>query len=246
MRLGGNIQNPLTLYTGVDKTDAGYVLEIIFTVFAVFYAQLAWALCYVLDLELLPFRLKMPQISFAAVDRPVPQYDADSDKYSLGQTRPLAKPPGKERHGIPHSERRGNIWASLGSSICSAACARHRLSTTTSTGAWVQGSSTQQMAWLVNLLVPLGAGVLFFVYCYFRPDPCVFGGRRDFYEDIGFGKESAKTLEAETRRRVLRQIVPIVLLMLCGTLFVGGARMIWTSTDNNWLVGVGYFAALLL
>lgn len=74
VRIGGNIQNPITDYIGQDADDANFILNVIFCALAVFFSIVAttWSL-YLDRVELLPignrmmaalYRSKKPQVSY--------------------------------------------------------------------------------------------------------------------------------------------------------------------------------------
>jgi hypothetical protein len=242
--IGADIQNPLDDFIGQDLFDANRILNIVEICLCVFYSQLGWCFFRVLDIqEWLPLRRKLPTL--------VPVREHLMVVYSpTTKSFDTMMVPDKESHAHRHwgISRSGPSWMYLIIAliyVLGAVCGMQVVY-----DQFISRAGDEVMAWLIDLCVPLGAGILFFIYCYFFPDPYVFGPNKSFLkgksDTYGFSDEQIAVMNKATQQRVIWTVVPVVAFHFIGVLVLGGARVGIKNVDTNWLISVGLFAGFLI
>jgi hypothetical protein len=245
VRMGGDIQNPLDIYTGVDYVDANRVLNIIDPILLLFFCWIGFVLQKVLsNIQLLQLFEKVPyplrsQAKPVLIARP----DGTYTVRSIMQDRNAP-----ERHfgvvGLQQS------W----------------LQTVITLVVYLGGVAGPQIvydqfvtrtgleathAFAVNVAVPFCTISLFCLYCRFwHTDPGTFGLTAEWFKansaEYPLPTDQIAQLDKETKARVVWAIMPSAAAALLGNFALGGWRLIDPNVDRMWLGAVGLFAFWLL
>jgi hypothetical protein len=239
VRLGGNVQNPLSTLSGNDYAAANQVMNIVYIVLCFGFCNMAWFFFRVVGMEeMIVFRKKIPSYNLKAA-KAVLVVD-EEDNASVQEMVPAQRAPAP-RHGMENVQA---SWLHIGVTLVYflGGIAVPQIWY----DQWMLQPAQQQSAFIINLVWPPVAGVLYLIYCLFWPDEGTFGPNEKRLEKLGLDRPQVKQLVKENRGRVLWTVVPIIGFSLIGPFWIGGTRLLTPSTDYVWLSSVGYFAFCLL
>jgi hypothetical protein len=242
--IGADIQNPLDNYVGQNLFDANRILNIVEICLCVAFSQLAWAWFRILDIqEWFPLRRKLPKL---APDRSHLQvvFDPKNETYTTEEVP--EKPSRTHRHwGLAKTSP---SWLYLVATflyifgfLCGAQIVYDQ---------FIMRTGKDIMAYMVLLFVPLGGGLLYLAFRYFRPDTYVDGPTKAYLvskaSTLQLSDEQIDMLSKATRSRALWSVVPVVAFHFIGALALGAARELSPSADTNWLCAVGLFTGYFI
>ena len=231
--LGGNIRNPLNLYTGQDLTDANTYFNIVWPVLAFFFAIMGWAWCRAIDAsDLWPLGDKIPNPVQSAA-RTLVEVDENGDL----TIREVDTRPGKTLPQVTVS------WAHLlvtflYFAVISASQGVYDYYITIPGDDWI--------AFVVRLGTGVVFSILYLIYCVIWTDTAVFGYTKSKLKSLDVDSDTKKNIAGETRQRVIWTVVPIGALDFIGVFAIGGTRLLTPEVNNNFYAMIAYFAALLI
>lgn len=230
--VGGNIRNPLDLYTGQALTDANTYFFIVWPILSLFFSIMGWAWCRVLDSgDLWPLGARVPNpISSSRTVVNVDENGGLSIKEE--DTRP-----GKTLPQVMPS------WAHLlvtflFFAVIAASQGVYDYYITIAGDDWI--------AFVVRLGTGVVFSILYLIYCVVWTDIYVFGYSKSNLKSLEVDSDTKKNIASETRQRVIWTIVPIGAFDFLGVLAIGGTRLLTPNVNNNFYAMLGYFLALLI
>lgn len=252
VRYAWNIQNPLNLYIGVDYQQANVILNFMYIIFALGYSIGGWLWMGVIrGKDLFPLSNAFPSTLSRKGSDPVSLTIEEDETVVLDEleyvdgtetptrTSPTRVPP-RPRPSFMHLLVT-LAWFLL---VAGGQIAYDQV---------IIMVGNEWIAYVVVLLVNIGSGLLYLVYCHLNPDPAVFGhthqslaGHRETYM---LSDTIQDRIVAQTRSAITWSIVPIILFTTVGYLAIGGARQITADVDPVWLTAVvfwGLWMALLV
>jgi hypothetical protein len=240
--LGGNVQNPLSNYFGSSERNAEIIFEIIFVCSLVGYCFTGWAWLSTLGAqELFPLRKVLPDFRR---ERKQPQlvYNPTTQEFTVAQTPD--KSVTKVRWGVTGLKPSWIHLLVTALYLLGFICVPQIVY-----DQYIGRPGQEVMAWLVVLFIQLGGGLLYWGYCYWRPDNYVFGLTTAYFKthDVpGLTESGQEEVMRGTRQRVVWSVVPIIALNLITVLALGGTRVYTPNADPNWIAMISVLGILLV
>ncbi len=245
VRIGGNIQNPLNDFIGTDLEQANTYLNIVYPCLAFGFSQLAWAWFRLLRSEQwMAFHAKTPNLVRPHTQQVLVR--TASDTYEIREEAVPSKHSAPKAHWGLRVTSPSWFYLLLTFVYVFGAIAGSQV-------VWDQyiprtASNSMSIAFWVNLIIPLGVGLIYLLIVRSYPDAWTFGPSRDLLLSSKYNVDDAlaRTMQSETRIRVRTQIGAEIVLHLINTLAITGARLLWTNINNNFYAALGLFALHLI
>lgn len=241
VRTGAQIQDPLAFYTSPPQSEqANEILNIVEIMLMFGFSQAAWAWFRVLDMyEWFPLASKLPVL--------VPPR-ARNELVPLGEGNFTIEQRTERDAGVVRWGKRSPSWLYLlvtflyvFGAICGAQCVYDQ---------YILRTGGELTAYLVEILVPLGFGLLYLLYQYAYPDTYTKGYTKQVLASGKYNVSDAEAavLQAETKNRVLWSIMPLILFQFLNSLWMCAVRAYTPNADNNSFFAYGLLGlhALLL
>lgn len=244
VRTGGNVQNPLQLYTGQNEEDANHIINIAYPFFLLGFCWVGWAWMNALGCaELFPLRKRLPRPGRRRAQDEMVRDRRSGENVVRRLTERQARRK-RPRWGAPGLLPSWFHLAITALYLLGFVCAPQVVY-----DQYIGLTGRSTMAWLVVLLVPLGGGGLYLALCCLWPDDYVFGltGRYfDAHPVEGVDEAAKERATRDARMSALASILPIVLFNVVGNLALGGTRLLSPAIQANWVMSTAMVAVLLV
>ena len=239
--LGANIFNPLATYSGQNLVDGTLILGTIFGTLAAAFALMGsgWA-WFIGMIELLPWGARTEQ---TMSKRRMFRRDGNQVYASAPRSK---KQTGPESWGVPGLVPTWQYMFVMVLGFLAAVGVPAVIYT------WFMAQEQTLLAWLVSMFMAPVIYLALYLYNRFANDPAVWGIGSDYAandpagNDYGMRPEDVAKLEKKRLRRLAINIWSMAFIQFLGYLVLGGVRFYDVNVDDNWLVAVGWFGALLI